>query len=116
MCYYRHRSHSDPLLLLGLQDITAHVDFTAIAEAGLKAGFEIGGYCTQALFLMSSGLDDILAASDPDDVDSHMRLVQEIRRLTLPTGMGEQFKVLGLTKGMDRPLIGFGMRDQRERL
>jgi len=116
MCYYRHRAHSDPLLLPGLQDITAHVDFTAMAEAGLKAGFELGGYCTQAFFLMSSGLDDILAASDPDDVESHMRLVQEIRRLTLPSGMGEQFKVLGLTKGMDQTLIGFGMRDQRDHL
>jgi len=116
MCYYQHRTHPDPLLLPGLQDITAHVDFTAMAEAGLQAGFEIGGYSTQALFLMSSGLDDILAASDPDEVETHMQLVQEIRRLTLPTGMGEQFKVLGLTKGLDQPLIGFGMRDQRERL
>ncbi len=116
MCYYRHRTHSDPLLLPGLQDITAHVDFTAMAEAGLKAGLEIGGYSTQALFLMSSGLDEILAASDPNEVEDHMQLAQEIRRLTLPTGMGEQFKVLGLTKGLDQPLIGFGMRDQRERL
>jgi len=116
MCYYRHHTHSDPLLLPGLQDITAHVDFTAIAEAGVDSGFEIGGYTTQAFFLMGSGLDDILAASDPDDVEGHMQLVQEIRRLTLPTGMGEQFKVLGLTKEMGQPLLGFGMRDQRERL
>ncbi len=116
MCYYRHRAHSDPLLLPGLQDITAHVDFTAIAETGLKAGFELGGYCTQSFFLMSSGLEDIMAASDPDDVETHMQLVQEIRRLTLPTGMGEQFKVMGLTKGMEQPLMGFGMRDQREHL
>ncbi|MCP4129028.1 MAG: SAM-dependent methyltransferase [Gammaproteobacteria bacterium] len=116
MCYYRHRAHPDPLLLPGLQDITAHVDFTAMAEAGLQAGFEIGGYSTQAHFLMGSGLEEILAASDPDEVESHMQLVQEIRRLTLPTGMGEQFKVLGLTKGLDQPLIGFGVRDQRERL
>jgi SAM-dependent MidA family methyltransferase len=116
MCYYRHHVHPDPLLLPGLQDITAHVDFTAIAEAGLQAGFEIGGYTTQAFFLMGCGLDDILAASDPDAVESHMRLVQEIRRLTLPTGMGEQFKVLAMTRGIEIPLMGFDMRDQRERL
>jgi SAM-dependent MidA family methyltransferase len=116
MCYYRHRTHPDPLLLPGLQDITAHVDFTAIAEAGLKAGFELGGFCTQAYFLMGSGLDSIVAASDPSDVDAHARLVQEVRRLTLPTGMGEQFKVLALTKGMEQPLNGFSVRDQRERL
>lgn len=116
MCHYRHRAHSDPLLLPGLQDITAHVDFTAIAESGLKAGFELGGFCTQAYFLMGCGLDSILAGSDPNDVETHMRLVQEIRRLTLPTEMGERFKVLGLSRGIDQPLIGFGIRDQRERL
>lgn len=116
MCHYRHRAHPDPLLWPGLQDITAHVDFTAIAEAGLEAGFEISGYTTQAYFLMGCGLDAMLAEIDPGDVDIHMRLVQEIRRLTLPTEMGERFKVLGLTRGLQQPLIGFGMRDQRERL
>ncbi len=116
MCHYRHRAHPDPLWFPGLQDITAHVDFTAIADAGLKAGFDIAGFCTQAYFLMGCGLDGMLADSDPNDVDSHMRLVQEIKRLTLPTAMGERFKVLGMTRGIKHPLIGFGMRDQRERL
>ncbi len=116
MCHYRHRAHADPLVWPGLQDITAHVDFTAIAEAGLQAGFEVAGFSTQAYFLMGCGLDSIMAASDPDDVERHMRLVQEIRRLTLPTEMGERFKVLGLTRGIDETLMGFAMRDQRERL
>ena len=116
MCHYRHRAHADPLVLLGLQDITAHVDFTAIAEAGIHAGFEVAGFSTQAYFLMGCGLDSLMAASDPDDVERHMRLVQEIRRLTLPTEMGERFKVLGLTRGVEQPLMGFAMRDQRERL
>ncbi len=116
MCHYRHRAHADPLVWPGLQDITAHVDFTAIAEAGLKAGFEVAGFSPQAYFLMGCGLDSMMAASDPDDVERHMQLVQEIRRLTLPTEMGELFKVLGLTRGVDQPLMGFAMRDQRERL
>lgn len=116
MCHYRHRAHSDPLVLPGLQDITAHVDFTAVAEAGLKAGFEVAGFSDQAYFLMGCGLDSMLAASDPDDVGRHMQLVQEIRRLTLPIEMGERFKVLGLSRGLDQALIGFALRDQRERL
>ncbi|MCW8921640.1 MAG: SAM-dependent methyltransferase, partial [Sedimenticola sp.] len=116
MCHYRHRAHPDPLVYPGLQDITAHVDFTAIAESAQAAGFIVSGYTTQAYFLMSSGLDQLVAASDPDDVAAHMALVQGVKRLTLPTEMGERFKVLGLTKEWDQPLTGFAMRDMRERL
>ncbi len=116
MCHYRHRAHPDPLLYPGLQDITAHVDFTAVAEAGHRAGFDIGGFTTQAFFLMGCGLDGMLAESDPNDIDRHMQLVQQVKRLTMPTDMGERFKVLGLTCQLEQPLIGFGMRDQRERL
>jgi SAM-dependent MidA family methyltransferase len=116
MCHYRHRTHPDPLILPGLQDITAHVDFSAVAEAGLKAGFEIGGFTTQTFFLMGCGLDSMLAESDPSDMDVHMQLAQQVRRLTLPTEMGERFKVLALTNKLEQPLIGFTMRDQRERL
>jgi SAM-dependent MidA family methyltransferase len=116
MCHYRHRTHPDPLLLPGLQDITAHVDFSAVADAGLKAGFEVEGFTTQTFFLMGCGLDSMLAESDPDDVDMHMLLAQQVRRLTLPTEMGERFKVLALSRKLEQPLIGFAMRDQRERL
>jgi SAM-dependent MidA family methyltransferase len=116
MCHYRHRAHPDPLLLPGLQDITAHVDFSAVADAGLKAGFEIGGFTTQTFFLMGCGLDSMLAESDPNDVDRHMQLAQQVRRLTLPNEMGERFKVLAMTRKLEQPLIGFAMRDQRERL
>ncbi len=116
MCHYRHRAHPDPLLLPGLQDITAHVDFSAVADAGFKTGFEIGGFTTQAFFLLGCGLDSMLAESDPNDVDMHMQLAQQVRRLTLPTEMGERFKVLALTRKLEQPLIGFGMRDQCERL
>ena len=116
MCHYRHRTHPDPLILPGLQDITAHVDFSAVADAGLNAGFEISGFTTQTFFLMGCGLDSMLAESDPSDMDVHMQLAQQVRRLTLPTEMGERFKVLAMTSKLQQPLIGFGMRDQRERL
>ncbi len=116
LCHYRHRVHPDPLALVGLQDITAHVDFTAVAEAGQGAGLEVNGFTTQAYFLMGCGMGRILAESDPNDIRAHLELVQGIKRLTLPSEMGERFKVLGLTRGVAQPLIGFGMRDQCERL
>ncbi len=116
MCHYRHRAHADPLVYPGLQDITAHVDFTAIAEAAQSAGFQVAGYTTQAFFLMGSGLERQVARSDADDAAAHLALVQGVKRLTLPTEMGERFKVLGLTRSWDRPLCGFAMRDLRERL
>lgn len=116
MCYYRHRAHDDPFVYPGLQDITAHVDFTSVAEMGLNAGFKLAGFTTQAYFLIASGLDQIVAASDPNDVMSHLQLVQGIKRLTLPSEMGERFKVIGFKKAIDTPLSGFAMRDLSDRL
>ncbi|HSH13374.1 MAG TPA: SAM-dependent methyltransferase, partial [Desulfurivibrionaceae bacterium] len=116
MCHYRHRAHPDPLVYPGLQDITAHVDFTAVAEAAQAAGLQVAGYTTQAFFLLGNGLDQLVAASDPEDVAAHLEVVQGVRRLTLPTEMGERFKVLGLSRGYARQLSGFALRDQRERL
>ncbi len=116
MCHYRHRAHPDPFVYPGLQDITAYVDFSAVAGAALETGFSVSGYTTQAFFLMSCGLDRLVAESDPNDVQAHMKLVQGVKHLTMPGEMGERFKVLGLTKGLDQPLLGFMMRDQRERL
>jgi SAM-dependent MidA family methyltransferase len=116
MCHYRHRSHADPLLYPGLQDITAHVDFTALAEAGPAAGLAVGGFTTQAHFLLACGLDRMVADSDPNDVRAHLALVQGVKRLTLPSEMGERFKVLALSRGIATPLLGFGGRDLRDRL
>jgi SAM-dependent MidA family methyltransferase len=116
MCHYRHRAHPDPLVYPGLQDITAHVDFTALAQAAQAAGLAVGGYSTQAFFLMGCGLDRIMSAADPANSANYMDLAQGVKRLTLPTEMGERFKVLALTRGVPGPLIGFSMRDQRERL
>ncbi len=116
MCHYRHRAHPDPLVYPGLQDITAHVDFTAVAEAGQTAGLEVSGYSTQAFFLIGCGLDQVMNAADPSDAATYLDLAQGVKRLTLPTEMGERFKVIALTRGVPGPLIGFSMRDQRERL
>ena len=115
ICHYRHRAHDDPLVYPGLQDITANVDFTAVAEAGLSAGFNLAGYTSQAFFLMGCGLDQIVSAADPESLD-YIDLVQGVKRLTLPTEMGERFKVMGLSKGIQLPLVGFALREQREKL
>jgi SAM-dependent MidA family methyltransferase len=116
MCHYRHRAHSDPYRWVGLQDMTSQVDFTALARDAIEAGFSLGGYTTQAHFLIANGLDTLLADSDPNDLSRYMSLVQGVKRLTLPSEMGERFKVLGLLKGVDINLQGFTLRDFSERL
>lgn len=116
ICHYRHRAYSEPLLLPGLADITANVDFTAVARAGVDAGFELAGFATQAHFLAANGLDELVMASDPSQMRDHLQLVQGVKTLTLPSEMGERFKVIGLTKALDLALTGFAMRDLRDRL
>ena len=117
MCHYRHRAHDDPYLWPGLQDITAWVDFTAVAEAAEKAGLTLGGYTTQANFLLDAGLEEVVASLDSKDVRAHYRLAQAVKRLMLPGEMGERFKAMVLTRGLDAPaLCGFRMRDLRGRL
>ena len=116
MCQDRQRAHEDPFLWPGLQDITAHVDFTALAEAGHAAGLAVAGYTTQAHFLLGCGLDGLLAASDPATTATHLALMQQARALTLPGEMGERFQVLALTRGLARPLRGFALQDLLRRL
>ena len=102
VCHYRHRAHADPFLYPGLQDITAFVDFTALAEAGVNAGFDLSGYCSQSSFLIGNGLHERLAAIEAiDDEAKRYRLGQEIKRLTLPGEMGERFQVMGFQRGVD---------------
>jgi SAM-dependent MidA family methyltransferase len=108
MCHYRQRAHADPFLYPGLQDITAHVDFTAVAEAGTASGLELAGYTTQAHFLMALGLAQ-LAGTD-------MRAVQQVKLLSLPEEMGERFKAIGFTRGIEAPLRGFGLLDLSRQL
>ena len=116
MCHYRHRAHADPLIGVGLQDITAHVDFTAIAAAGCAAGLELLGYTSQASFLLDCDLEKILSASDPNDVRAHLALTHQIKKLTLPQEMGELVKAMALGRGLDMPLAGFRQQDRRTRL
>jgi SAM-dependent MidA family methyltransferase len=101
-CFYRHRTHDDPFFLPGLQDLTASVDFTALAEAGVNAGFDFAGYCTQAAFLAGNGLPAQLEeiAAIEDEAERYRR-AQEIKRLTLPGEMGERFQAMGFQRGAD---------------
>jgi SAM-dependent MidA family methyltransferase len=116
MCHYRHRAHMDPFRWVGLQDITSHVDFSTLAKAACLAGFELAGYTTQAHFLLACGLDDLVSASDPGDLTRHLQLVQGVKHLTLPSEMGERFKVLGLVKDSQSELAGFKLQNLQNRL
>lgn len=118
MCHYRHRAHPDPYYWPGLQDITCHVDFTSIAEAGFDAGLEVTGYCTQAGWLMDAGLLDLLAAEQPADYTqadaAWARTQHAVQTLLSPAEMGEFFKVILLTRSLpgDLAIPGF-MRSDR---
>lgn len=114
MCHYRHHAHPDPLLLPGLQDVTAHVDFTAVAEQALSAGMEVLGYSHQAGFLQSLGVLDMAMAID--DEQEQILAAQALKKLLMPHEMGELFKVIALGKGLDLALTGFALHDMRERL
>jgi len=100
--YYRHRTHAEPLLWPGLQDLTASVDFTALAEAGVAAGFDFAGYCSQASFLLGNGMAGVLERiermKDPAE-QQHRR--NEVKKLTLPSEMGERFQVMGFEKDVE---------------
>lgn len=100
LCHYRHRVHADPFHLPGLTDITASVDFTALAEAGQHAGFELAGYASQAAFLLNNGLQQHVERGSVDTLSQH-RLALESKRLILPSEMGERFQAMGLTRGVD---------------
>ncbi|HEU4774500.1 MAG TPA: SAM-dependent methyltransferase [Lysobacter sp.] len=100
--YYRHRMHADPMLWPGLQDITASVDFTALAEAGTGAGFDFSGYCHQAGFLLGNGLGDVLEViGGIEDDAERQRRINEVKRLTLPSEMGERFQLMGFGMEVD---------------
>ena len=112
MCHYRHRSHTDPLFLPGLQDITAHVDFTAIVAAGFGTGLDFLGYTTQAAFLLNCGLTDVLARTPAEDTLRYLPQAQAAQKLISPAEMGELFKVIALGKGIEETLIGFAHGDR----
>jgi SAM-dependent MidA family methyltransferase len=110
MCHYRQHAHADPLWLPGLNDITAHVDFTAVAEAAQQAGLDVLGYTSQASFLLNCGLLDRLS-------EKHSTVAaNQAQRLLSEAEMGELFKVLAVGRGIDQPLLGFARGDRLHRL
>ncbi|HTU66611.1 MAG TPA: SAM-dependent methyltransferase [Steroidobacteraceae bacterium] len=115
-CHFRHRAHDDPFVNVGLQDITAWVDFTRVAEAADSAGLEVLGFATQAAFLIGAGIESLLAAEMAgvaDDTRGRAVLAGEARKLLLPGEMGEVFKVVALGRHFDAPLAGFSTQDLR---
>jgi len=116
MCHYRHRAHSDPFFLPGLQDITAHVDFTAVATAGVDAGCSLAGYTTQAQFLLNTGITELLAQTPVEDSVAWLPQAAAVQKLVSPAEMGELFKVLAFSRGIDVQLLGFTEGDRVDRL
>ncbi len=116
LCHFRHRFHDDPFVRVGLQDITAWVDFTAVAEAAQHAGLDVAGYTTQAHFLIGNGLSRHLADVSNVDLVQRLNLSRQAMLLTLPGEMGERFKAIALAKDCGVPLSGFAVRDLRHTL
>jgi SAM-dependent MidA family methyltransferase len=113
-CHFKHRAHFNPFVNLGVQDITAWVDFTRVALAGHACGLALLGLCTQAGFLLGAGIDEFLASAR--DRLEQARLAGEARRLLLPGEMGEAFKLLALGRGIEAPLECFRFQDLRDSL
>jgi SAM-dependent MidA family methyltransferase len=116
LCHYRHRVHDDPLHRPGLSDITSHVDFTAVAEAGERAGLAVAGFATQASFLLGCGILDLLAAVGAPESVLYVKAAAAVQRLLSPAEMGELFKVLAFTRNEGLRWPGFTLADQRHRL
>lgn len=120
ICHYQHRAHNDPFHWPGLTDISASVDFTALAEAADFCGLEVNGYTTQAMFLLACGLDQILAGLEVLPERERLRINNQVRQLTLPGEMGERFQVMALSRGLNQNvcenLLGFSITDLRYRL
>jgi len=114
--HFRHAAHGDVLQYPGLQDITAWVDFTLLAEASREAGFELAGFTTQAHFLAATGIDEEMQSAASGDANAFARLAHQARRLMLPGEMGEAFKSMAWTRGIDGELRGFALQDLRHSL
>src|SRR6266853_1237672 len=113
MCHYRHHAHADPFFFPGLQDITSHVDFSAMARAAREGGLEVAGYTSQAQFLVNCGITEVMSRTPAEDVAKFLPLANQANRLMSPAEMGELFKVIALARGFSRPLLGFGEGDKR---
>ncbi len=116
MCHYRHCAHDDPFVLIGLQDITTHVDFSAVASAGAASGLAVLGYATQAQFLINCGITGFLAETPAADTRAYAPLAAGAQTLLSPAEMGELFKVIALGRGVEEPLLGFRSGDRSHTL
>ncbi len=116
MCHYRHCAHGDALTHIGLQDITSHVNFTAIAEAAHESGLTVSGFTNQTYFLISCGLESFLSEIDINDTKLFIKETQPVKQLILPDEMGDLFKVIAFTKSINQPLIGFSANNVLDRL
>ncbi|MEN7526571.1 SAM-dependent methyltransferase [Cupriavidus sp. DL-D2] len=114
MCHYRHHAHPDPFLYPGLQDITAHVNFTGIAEVAVDAGLTVAGFASQARFLMNAGITELMMSLDPSDARAFLPQANAVQKLLSEAEMGELFKVIALTRDLDDalPLAGFARGDR----
>lgn len=116
MCHYRHRAHPDPFLYPGLQDITAHVEFTGIAEAGVETGADLLGFTSQARFLLNAGVTDVLGELDPSDVRRFLPAANAVQKLLSEAEMGELFKVIAFSRGISGTLDAFATGDRTHTL
>jgi SAM-dependent MidA family methyltransferase len=116
LCHFQHRAHGDPFLYPGLQDITAWVDYTLLAEASRSAGFTLAGFTTQSYFLAGLNVDQEMRFMAGDDANQFARLANQARQLMLPGEMGERFKAMAWLRGLDLPLSGFSLQDLRHTL
>ncbi|APA86334.1 class I SAM-dependent methyltransferase [Paraburkholderia sprentiae WSM5005] len=116
MCHYRHRAHGDPFLYPGLQDITAHVDFTGIAEAGVETGADLLGFTSQARFLLNAGVTEALGELDPADTARFLPAANAVQKLLSEAEMGELFKVIAFSRGLDDTLRAFSSGDRSHTL
>ena len=103
MCHYRHHAHPDPFYLPGLQDITAHVDFTAMARSAMDGGLDICGYSSQAAFLLNAGIGELLLRTSPEQTRDYLPQANAVQKLISPAEMGELFKLLALGKDIVWP-------------
>ncbi len=116
MCHYHHYAHIDPLINVGLQDITAHVDFTSIAYTGVNHGLALSGFCSQAQFLINCGMLDLMSQVSPQDMARYAPLAAAAQKLLSPAEMGDLFKVIALSKNFEVPLLGFVSGDKSHTL
>jgi SAM-dependent MidA family methyltransferase len=116
MCHYQHYAHTDPLINVGLQDITAHVNFSQLAMFCEEDGIRLAGYASQAQFLMNCGILDVMSQVSPHDMARYAPLAAAAQKLLSPAEMGDLFKVIALSKNIDQPLIGFISGDKSHTL